>query len=69
MTEFLELGDAIARNLGAIKLLSSECARIGINRPLIVTDAGVRAAGILQRALDALGDAVDRDLRIIEAVD
>ena len=33
---------------GAIKLLSSECARIGITRPLIVTDAGVRAAGVLQ---------------------
>ena len=41
---------------GAIRLLSSECARIGINRPLIVTDAGVRAAGVLQKALDALGD-------------
>ncbi|RYF35266.1 MAG: iron-containing alcohol dehydrogenase [Comamonadaceae bacterium] len=41
---------------GAIKLLSAECARIGIHRPLIVTDAGVRAAGILQKALDALGD-------------
>ncbi|MES2530222.1 MAG: iron-containing alcohol dehydrogenase [Pseudomonadota bacterium] len=41
---------------GAIQLLRSECARIGIERPLIVTDAGVRAAGILQKALDALGD-------------
>jgi 4-hydroxybutyrate dehydrogenase len=41
---------------GAIQHLSAECARIGINRPLIVTDAGVRAAGILQKALDALGD-------------
>ncbi|RZL64515.1 MAG: iron-containing alcohol dehydrogenase [Variovorax sp.] len=41
---------------GAIKLLSAECARIGIQRPLIVTDAGVRAAGVLQKALDALGD-------------
>ena len=41
---------------GAIKLLSAECERIGIQRPLIVTDAGVRAAGILQKALDALGD-------------
>ncbi len=40
---------------GAIKLLSAECARIGITRPLIVTDAGVRAAGVLQKALDALG--------------
>lgn len=41
---------------GAVRLLASECARIGIQRPLIVTDAGVRAAGILQKALDALGD-------------
>ena len=41
---------------GAIKLLAAECARIGIDRPMIVTDAGVRAAGVLQKALDALGD-------------
>ena len=41
---------------GAIKLLSAECERSGIQRPLIVTDAGVRAAGLLQKALDALGD-------------
>ena len=41
---------------GAIQLLRGECARIGIERPLIVTDAGVRAVGILQKALDALGD-------------
>ena len=41
---------------GAIRLLAAECARIGIDRPMIVTDAGVRAAGVLQKALDALGD-------------
>ncbi len=39
---------------GAIKLLAQECQRVGIQRPLIVTDAGVKAAGLLQRALDAL---------------
>ncbi|MDB5741802.1 MAG: iron-containing alcohol dehydrogenase [Polaromonas sp.] len=39
---------------GAIRLLAQECARVGITRPLIVTDAGVKAAGILQKALDAL---------------
>jgi hypothetical protein len=43
-------------DFGAIQLLRSECERIGIKRPLVVTDAGVRAAGILQKALDALGD-------------
>lgn len=41
---------------GAIKLLAQECQRVGIQRPLIVTDAGVKAAGLLQRALDALVD-------------
>ena len=39
---------------GAIRLLKQECERVGIKRPLIVTDAGVKAAGILQKALDAL---------------
>jgi 4-hydroxybutyrate dehydrogenase len=40
---------------GAVRLLPAECERVGIRRPLIVTDAGVRAAGVLQPALDALG--------------
>ncbi len=39
---------------GAVRLLAPECQRVGITRPLIVTDAGVKAAGLLQRALDAL---------------
>ncbi|WP_114970753.1 iron-containing alcohol dehydrogenase [Rhodoferax ferrireducens] len=39
---------------GAIKLLKQECERVGITRPLIVTDPGVKAAGLLQKALDAL---------------
>jgi hypothetical protein len=40
---------------GAVRLLKSECERVGITRPLIVTDQGVKAAGVLQKALDALG--------------
>jgi len=39
---------------GAIKLLASECERVGIRRPLVISDAGVRAAGVLQKALDGL---------------
>ncbi len=39
---------------GAIKLLRQECQRVGITRPLVVTDPGVKAAGVLQKALDAL---------------
>jgi 4-hydroxybutyrate dehydrogenase len=41
---------------GAIQLLRQECQRVGIGKPLIVTDPGVKAAGVLQKALDALGD-------------
>jgi 4-hydroxybutyrate dehydrogenase len=41
-------------DFGAVALLQEECRRIGITRALVVTDAGVRAAGVLQPALDAL---------------
>jgi 4-hydroxybutyrate dehydrogenase len=39
---------------GAVQMLKSECQRVGITRPLVVTDAGVKAAGVLQKALDQL---------------
>ena len=39
---------------GALQRLTEECQRIGIKRPLIVTDAGIKAAGLLQQALDAM---------------
>ncbi len=42
---------------GAIDMLPQECARIGIRRPLVVTDAGVRAAGLVDRVLARLTDA------------
>ena len=41
-------------DFGALKLLKSECERVGITRPLIVTDPGVKAAGLLEKALAAL---------------
>jgi 4-hydroxybutyrate dehydrogenase len=43
-------------DFGAVQLLRQECQRAGIAKPLVVTDAGVKAAGVLQKALDALGD-------------
>ncbi|MFM7802502.1 MAG: iron-containing alcohol dehydrogenase [Limnohabitans sp.] len=39
---------------GSIKRLAEECQRHHIKRPLIVTDAGIKSAGLLQLALDAL---------------
>src|SRR3954465_2190210 len=41
-------------DFGAVRLLRQECERVGISKPLIVTDPGVKAAGVLQKALDAL---------------
>ena len=40
-------------DFGAIATLGEEIQRLGLKRPLLVTDRGVAAAGILQRALDA----------------
>jgi len=41
-------------DFGALQLLKAECERVGIRHPLIVTDAGVKAVGILDKALAAL---------------
>jgi 4-hydroxybutyrate dehydrogenase len=42
-------------DFGALQLLASECERTGMRKPLIVTDPGVKAAGLLARAVAALG--------------
>ncbi len=41
-------------DFGAIATLQAECARLNIRRPLLVTDAGVRAAGLVDRVLAQL---------------
>jgi len=53
MSSFIYLTQ-IHIEFGALKHLSDECQKNGIHRPLIVTDAGIKAAGLLQLALDAL---------------
>ena len=52
---FINYVTQIQFDFGAIALLPQECARVGITRPLVVTDPGVKAAGVLQKALNALG--------------
>src|SRR6187455_3580470 len=42
-------------DFGALALLPQELERAGITRPMLVTDAGVRAAGLLDRTVAALG--------------
>ena len=41
-------------DFGAIKMLAPEMKRLGIKRPLFVTDRGVRAAGLLDRVQAAV---------------
>lgn len=51
---FINYVTQVQFDFGAVRLLAAECERVGIGRPLIVTDAGVKAAGLLHKALDAL---------------
>jgi choline dehydrogenase len=44
----------LVQRLGAIQELGNEAAQLGIRRPLLVTDAGVKAAGLLDTALESL---------------
>lgn len=41
-------------DFGALAQLQAECERVGIRKPLVVTDAGVKAAGLLDKAVAAL---------------
>ncbi|HBI84577.1 iron-containing alcohol dehydrogenase [Orrella sp. NBD-18] len=46
-------------DFGAIACLQAECERLGIKRPMIVTDAGVRGAGLVDRVLGQLKNRAD----------
>ena len=51
---FINYVTQIQIDFGAVKLLQAECERVGMSRPLVVTDAGVKAVGLLDRLLAAL---------------
>lgn len=51
---FINYITQIQLDFGAVRLLPQECERVGIRRPLVVSDAGVKAAGVLERALKPL---------------
>jgi len=44
----------LVQRLGAIQELGREAGGLGMRRPLLVTDPGVKAAGLLDTALEAL---------------
>jgi alcohol dehydrogenase class IV len=45
----------ISFDFGALATLKDELAALGVKRPLIVTDPGLKQSGLLDRLLDALG--------------
>ena len=51
---FINYLPQIHLDFGVVRLLRAECERAGIQRPLVVTDPGVRAAGVLDLALAGL---------------
>jgi choline dehydrogenase len=52
-----EIPTVMKHGIGAVKALAQEARDLGMKRPLIVTDAGVVAAGILDRAITPLQTA------------
>lgn len=52
---FINYVTQIQFDFGAAALLGAECERLSIGKPLIVTDPGVKAAGVLAQALKGLG--------------
>ena len=52
---------------GALGQLPSECTRVGIRRPLIVTDVGIRAAGLMDKLMDVLGSAKLESITVYDA--
>src|SRR3989441_11205086 len=47
----------LVQRLGAMRELGTEAGLVGIRRPLLVTDPGVKAAGLLDTALEVLRGA------------
>ena len=54
----VEVPTRIVHGLGAVGRLAELADELGIRRPLLVTDRGVEAAGLVARALEVLPDAV-----------
>jgi len=61
---FINYVTQVQFGLGAVSCISGECDRLGIRKPLIITDKGVRAAGLVDKVLSVL-DCAD-DTRIFD---
>ena len=54
----VEVPTRLVHGVGAIARLGETLRELGVARPLLVTDPGVAAAGLAERALEHLDDAV-----------
>jgi choline dehydrogenase len=54
----VEVPTRLVHGVGAISRLGETLRELGVTRPLLVTDPGVAAAGLAERALEYLDDAV-----------
>ncbi|HOL17750.1 MAG TPA: iron-containing alcohol dehydrogenase, partial [Bacillota bacterium] len=54
---YFEVPTVMKHGLGAVKHLPEELAALGVKKPLIVTDAGVVKAGLLDKVLQPLREA------------
>jgi choline dehydrogenase len=54
----VEVPTRLVHGPGAVRRLGEALGELGVTRPLLVTDPGVVAAGLVERALDGLGDVV-----------
>ena len=54
----VEVPTRIVHGPGAVARLGELCRELGIARPLLVTDKGVLAAGLVEPALALLGSSV-----------
>ena len=54
---FINYVTQIQFEFGAVRLLQQECERVGITRPLIVTDSGLRDSPMIRNALKLVSTA------------
>jgi choline dehydrogenase len=54
----VEVPTRVVHGIGAVGRLGATARELGVTRPLLVTDPGVVAAGLVERALETLDDVV-----------
>lgn len=59
--------NTVEMEAGALRHLADGCRRLGVRRPLLVTDAGIHAAGLVEPALAQLQDREIEEVALFDA--